>query len=252
MEVSNIGHGNYLEIYNKLTYPFFKKLETDKEKNKNKIIELCHVGKFLLHFNEKYSIRNIDEEPDFILKSSNELIGLEHCIIVDQKAKEKEGFIDNIFKKAEIEIQKDNSLPNFLANCYIHPYYKYKLKDKPKIILKIIEVIKEYVLNNNLIKNDIIERIWKMEHSQKSICPNLGAWWQKDISEDLIQKAVEKKEKLIPNYLRKDISKIWLLIVIGGSGESSYIMNESLNVNFETKFDRIYILEDVANILYRL
>jgi len=236
---------NYIILGEKIN-PFLENL-----KNKQKILELCHLGKFLIFFNE-LSILELSEKPDFILSDNNEKIGIEHQIIVNQKPKEKEGFYKNIFEKANDILKENTELPNFLANCYVKPYVNFKLNQKNYLIEIIVSVVKEYVLNNYLIENPLIESIFKTPHSQKSVNVNLGAWWENKITKEIIIDAVDKKEKKITEYKKKKTDKQWLLMVIGGTGESSYNMDEKIELVLETKFDKVFILEDLYNNLYQI
>ena len=74
------------------------------------------------------------------------------------------------------------------------------INEKDKLIEIIIRVVKEYIQNEKLIENPIIERISMTDHSEKSLGVNLGAWWVKDVTKELITKAVRKKELKISAY----------------------------------------------------
>lgn len=224
----------------------------DSRKNQQKILEICHVGKFLMFFENDFEISNVSEQPDFILSNGSELIGLEHQILLDNKSKEREGFFKNIFEIAELELKKDKSLPNFLANCYIMPYANFKLAEKEEIVATIVRVVKKYVLTDILEENRIIERIWKMPHSGINISENLGAWWQKYLTNEILSNAVKKKEKLILKYKENSIEKQWLLIVIGSIGDSSYLIDENIKYGIKTEFDKVFVLEDFNNNLYEI
>lgn len=222
-------------------------LNTDKQKT----LEICHAGKFLMFF-DNLKIHKVTEKPDFILINGNEKIGLEHQIIVETKSKEKEGFFENIFSQAEIELKDDKKLPNFLASCYIKPYINFKLNEKKYLIKIIKKVIEEYVLYENFIENPIIESISIQPHSQKNIYANMGAWWQKNITLEVLENSIKKKETKISSYKETGINIQWLLLVIGGSGDSSFEMDKDLKLEMKTKFDKIFVLEDLRNMLYEL
>lgn len=235
-----------------LTDSHLENLMTDQKKNQQKILEIAHVGKFLMFFDKKVQIENLSEKPDFILKSDLGKIGLEHQVVIHNKAKEREGFFENIFSIAESELQSDRELPNFLAACCITPYTNFKIKEKQKLVTIIKNVVKQYVLTDILIENPIIDRVWKMPHSGISITGNLGGWWDKDISAEVIQKAIEKKEKLISEYKKNGCETQWLLMVIGSTGESSYSMNRTMDIDLKTEFNKVFILEDFAANLYEI
>ena len=219
--------------------------------DKQKTLEICHTGKFLLFF-DNLKIDQVTEKPDFILFDGNNKIGLEHQIIVESKSKEREGFFQNIFELAEIELKEDKDLPNFLASCYIEPYANFKLIEKEYLIETVKKVIKEYVLNNNFIENPIIESIFLQPHSQKNIHANMGAWWQKNITIETIENSIKKKNSKIASYRAKGIKTQWLLLVIGSSGDSSFEMDKNLKLVMETEFDKVFVLEDLRNTLYEL
>lgn len=237
------------ESYDLLETLIGKHLESHTSKQKT--LEICHAGKFLLFF-ENLIISQVSEKPDFILFDGKEKIGLEHQIIVEPKSKEREGFFKNIFAQAETELQQDTELPNFLADCHIGYYTTYKLNQKEKLIEMVKNIIKEYVLNNNFIENPIIERISLQSHSQKNIHANMGAWWQKNIPKETLESAIIKKDTKVSSYRENGVQKQWLLLVIGSSGDSSFEMDKDLKLEIETKFDKIFVLEDFKNILYGL
>lgn len=224
----------------------------NKSKNRQKILEVCHIGKFLMLFGNNLIIDQLSEKPDFILSDGNERIGLEHQIIIDKETKEKEGFFENLFTLAENELNSDPEVPNFLANCFLHSNQNYKLNQKSQMISLIKTVVKEYILNDVLLENPIIERISKMPNSRKHISPNFGGWWQRKLTKKLIEDSIVKKEQKITTYKSCGIDKLWLLIVIGSLGESSFEVAENLEINISTEFDKIFILEDFNNKLYEL
>ena len=186
-----------VENYSDLISEFIDKLKVDYYKNEQKIIETCHVGKFLMFFENRYKIDKICEEPDFIISDGTTKVGLEHQILIDKKSKEKEGFFGNLIKQAEKELRKDKELPNFLANVYAHPFFNAKINEKQSLINEIVLLIKHFIKTGELLENEIIDRISSMKHSKISLSPNMGAWWQKNINGELIKNAVIKKEKRI-------------------------------------------------------
>ena len=240
------------KLFDNLIDSHLKILMPEKEKNSQKILELCHVGKFLMFFNNKIKIDKLYEKPDFILNGEFGEIGLEHQILIDNKPKEREGFFENIFSAAESELKKDSELPNFLVSCYLIPYVNFKINEKDNIIKIIVRVVKEYILTKKLIENPIIENISMTDHSEKSLNVNLGGWWVKDVTEELIIKAVRKKEKKLSSYRENSGKTQWLIIVIGSTGESSYNLYNPFEMNLETEFNKVFILEDFNNKLYEL
>lgn len=211
-----------VDNYSTLIERSLKELQSDTRKNRYKIIEVCHIGKFLMFFDNQYHIEKLFEEPDFIISSTSQRVGLEHQIIIDNKSKRKEGYFANLCKLAENELKKDKTLPNFLANIYAHPYFKGKINEKQKLVNEICYLVKQHIETGETPENDIIDRIFSMKHSRISLSANMGAWWQKEIDEELIINAIKKKEIKIGQYMKNITAPQWLLIVIGGVGDSSY------------------------------
>ncbi len=231
---------------------FLVELKNDSKKNEQKILELCQVGKFLMFFENDCIIEKLCEEPDFILKNKHTRIGLEHQQVIDQDSKAKEGFFENICAHAESKLRQDKDLPNFLANIYFEPHLSRKISDKNKYINEIYRIVKHYILNEVLLENDIIESIHSMNHSQINVNANLAAWWQKDINEEIIRNAIKKKDDKIESYISNTNLPQWLLLVIGGVGESSYIFENKFDLKIETRFEKVFLLEDFYNNLYEL
>lgn len=241
-----------VENYQSLITEFTDELNVESYKNEQKILELCHIGKFLMFFDNQYKIEKVSEEPDFIIFSDKNRIGLEHQILIDNKSKEKEGFFGNLVKLAEKELRKDKDLPNFLANIYVHPSFHGKINEKQELVNEISQIVKIHIQSGELVENEIIDRISSMKHSRISLCPNMGAWWQKEVNLKLIKNAIKKKENKIDNYLKNTNLQQWLLIVIGGVGKSSYRIENEFNLSIDTKFDKVYILEDFNTNLFEI
>ncbi|MDU1905157.1 MAG: hypothetical protein E6772_10275 [Dysgonomonas sp.] len=234
-----------------ITEIHFLELEKDEIKNHKKIVEISHVGKLLMNLDETSYIEKVCEVPDFLINYNGNTLGIEHQTLTDNTDRSYEGFFENIFRHAESELKKNNSLPNFLANCWLYPKIEYKLNEKNAFIKLVVEIITEFIKSGHLIYNNIIEEISLQPHSEINVCPNFGAWWQKYLTKDILQNAINEKEKRIDDY-RKSVKQIWLLIVIGGTKSSSYQISTHENYNIATTFDRIYLLEDVYNNLYQL
>lgn len=231
---------------------FINDLKKDETKNRKKIIEVCHVGKFLMLLDEEHWIERLHEEPDFIVKSHEFIVGLEHQIVVDPIAKEREGFFENVFSQAEQELKADNDFPNFFASCYVKSNVGYKLSDRKNLVGVIKKVVKLYVLTGNLLPNPLIDRIRVMPHSQKNVNAHFGAWWQKGITPEIISSAVAKKESKLQTYIQNSVKNQWLLLVIGSLNDSSYTIESEFNVDLTTKFDKVYLLEDFNARLFEL
>jgi polyhydroxyalkanoate synthesis regulator phasin len=227
-------------------------LDKSKKDDNQKILELCQIGKLLATYFNDFEITRVTEKPDFIISNGQEHYGLEHELILDTKAKSQEGFYENICKKVEASLENDPSVPNVLVNLYLKDNLCFKINDKNSLIEKLTELVKQFVLTGELEANEIVSHANKMKHSQKSVNANFGAYWQKTITKDLILEYVSKKENKISTYRQKTDLRQWLVLVIGGVGQSSFEVNELLNFDITSDFDKIFLYEDFDNKLYEL
>jgi hypothetical protein len=128
----------------------------------------------------------------------------------------------------------------------------FKTNDKTDLIIRLTELVKHFVLTGELSFNDIVNDAHKMKHSQKSVNPNFGAYWQKVITKDLILEHILKKESKVSVYRQNTGLPQWLVLVIGGVGKSSFEVNELLSIQLTTDFDKVFLFEDLYNKLYEL
>jgi hypothetical protein len=227
-------------------------LDRTKKNDKQKILELCQIGKLLATYYSDFDIVDVREKPDFLISNGQTTIGLEHELILDSKSKEKEGFYQNICEKVEARLNEDSDLPNFLVNLYLKENISLKIQDKNSITDKFSEIVKQIVLTGEMEENDFIERAIKMKHSGKSVNPNFGAYWQKSITENLILEFIAKKESKIDFYRQNSVPTQWLVLIIGSNRQSSFEVNSLFNVDIQTKFDKVFLYEDFDNKLYEL
>lgn len=229
-----------------------KVLDRYKKDDKQKILELCQIGKLIGTYFNEFKIVDVTEKPDFIISNGKQNIGLEHQLILDTKLKAEEGFYENICEKVETRLKEDSLLPNFLVNLYLKDNLTFKINEKDNLIEKLTELVKEFVLTGKLIPNDLVKNAYKMKHSQKKVNVNFGAYMQQQITKDLIFEYIAKKEKKYPSYRQNTGLSQWLVLVIGGSGKSSFEVNNLINIDIISDFDKIFLYEDFDNNLYEL
>jgi hypothetical protein len=249
---NNITFLDLIEKLSKKINHHLDGLDRSKKDDKQKILELCHIGKLLATYYNDFDIIEIREKPDFLISNGQTTIGLEHEVILDSKAKEKEGFYENICEKVEAKLKEESNLPNFLVNLYLKENISLKLKDKNFLIEKFSEIVRQFVLTGKLLENDFVERAIKMKHSGKSINPNFGAYWQKSITENQILEFIERKESKIDIYRRTSVPTQWLVLIIGSNGQSSLEVNTLFKVDIKSKFNKVFLYEDFDNKLYEL
>ena len=227
-------------------------LDKTKKEDKQKILELCQIGKLLATYFNDFEITRVTEKPDFVISNGQTQFGLEHELILDTKSKSEEGFYENICEKVEGNLTNDPSIPNCLVNLYLKENLSYKINDKNNLIAQLTEIVKQFILTGELCENDIVGDANKMKHSQKSVNANFGAYWQKTITKELILEYIERKEKKLASYRQNTALPQWLVLIIGGIGESSFEINETLIMDIKTDFDKIFLYEDFGNKLYEL
>lgn len=243
----------YSDRMGKLINAHLENLSPSDKDYKKKSIELCHIGKFLTILNENFIILSVGEQPDCIISNSNERVGLEHCIIVENGYKKQEGTSQNIFEKAEHAFRKQFPVLKFLANIWINSdKFVVRKSEYPRIIEEIVTVIHTYYVTGELINNQFINRISISFHTDIIFIPYSGAWIQKYLPEEELKRTIVEKEKLLPIYLSKNnLKKQWLLIVIGGASQSSYRIRNNVN-KLNSLFDRVYLMEDFASKIFRI
>lgn len=228
-------------------------LDERRKHDKQKILELCQVGKLLCSYFDEFDIVKVSERPDFLISDGQVNIGLEHQLILDPKAKSKEGFYSNIFDKVENNLKLDDTLPNILLNLTIKEEADLTINNKLQITNQLTHILKTFVRTGQLIENSYIESARSMRHSRKSVNANYGAYWQKKIDKDLILKYIRKKDAKIESYAKNTGPIQWLVLVIGGLGESSYeAVDGELEFEIETRFEKVFLYEDFRNRLYEL
>tara|TARA_R110002012_G_scaffold309637_1_gene516789 strand:- start:94 stop:861 length:768 start_codon:yes stop_codon:yes gene_type:complete len=227
-------------------------LDRFNQSENQKILELCQVGKFLCTYFPDFNISESREQPDFMITDGSINIGLEHQSIFVDEILQRTGFFNNIALLAEREFEMESEMPNFLVNCYIKKDISFSNKDKNKILKIFIDVIREFVLNDIVIENNLFDDLMKMPHSQKSINVNFGAYMVPTLDENRLLAAIEKKENKVEKYISNTNCKQWLLLLIGGVGEHSYYVRNDIKLNFETTFEKVFLMEDFDNRLYEL
>ncbi|PKH51230.1 hypothetical protein CXF68_11300 [Tenacibaculum sp. Bg11-29] len=233
---------------------YLEGLNSQNKGDKQKQLELCQVGKMLVTYFPEFKIKEMREVPDFIISNNELTVGLEHEVVSNFELRRKHGFFENLFRLAERDLLKSNDTPNLLLNCFLYQDLEFPAESKAELIENIKEVLNHYFKYNEIIDNGLIKDIFKQPHNTLSLAPNFGAHMVSDITEGIIQEAINKKEKKIENYRRKTELPQWLLIVAGGVSEYSYDIEEYFLKDFRIKstFDKVLLMSDFKNKLYEL
>ncbi|MCK5277828.1 MAG: hypothetical protein KAK04_04805 [Cyclobacteriaceae bacterium] len=218
-------------------------------------LETCHVAKFICQLDDSIVIVRKSEQPDFIIKYHNRIIGLEHEILVKEESKQKEGSFKDLVKSLQSEYREVHPDKKLLLTIYPSPNLKFRKVDKPRISKEIMILIENFITHDILPENDYIDKLTTQSHSRLDFSCNLGAWWQRNLVSETLDDAIQKKEKKVSTYRENSrTSEQWLLIVIGNVGDSSYEIEsiESIRNIEGTNFDKVYLLEDFQANLYEV
>jgi hypothetical protein len=233
-----------------LINPFYDQLKSlNTKESKKKIYELIDLGKFLVYSNFAKDVKIIEcgEQPDFLIKYRDNVIGIEHTSIYDDEIVAEIRSIKKIIKKCQAKISNERSDVTGVYNLIVFPKkFMAELKVSER---RTIEKINNYIIatrsNSVIEKPDIISDIIHTESSTLELV--LGEkYWLKNLTTESISKTVFKKEVKIDTYKKlKNIKECWLLIVFGGASSDS-----SFNIELEnlprhlTPFDKIFIFDN--------
>jgi hypothetical protein len=239
----------YMSNFKRITDIFLGKLQGCTSVDDQKIKEITHVGKLLMHFGLQANIEEVREKPDFIISIDNQRIGLEHTELLNENHKQSEGTIEAIIKESEKLLLEEPNLPTQLITIHLNQFISMKTNDKKELIHEIIDIVKLYIASGSVIENQIID---SMAHDRFALNVNQGGWWQGYVTKELLEKAISKKESKIANYIVNSGLSQWLLVVIGGKYQSSYVFKQQFDFKLKTNFEKVYILEDLYTKLYEI
>jgi hypothetical protein len=238
-----------LEI-KKIINPFYEELKSQNTKESNKkVYELIDLGKFIYYSAQENEIEIVEcgEQPDFIIKFQNELIGIEHTGIYDDDVVAEIKTLKKIIGRCQEKLNNERTEITGLFNIIVIPS---KLKGQlPLKETEVIQNICDYIIskqeNTEIKKPDFIADVLRTQHPIIEL--TLGEdYWLAELTPEAIAKTISKKENKIDTYKSlKGLSKCWLLVVIdGASSASSFnIQLDSLPMHL-TPFDKIYIFDN--------
>ncbi len=235
-----------------------EKIENVEAENytSSKNIELWHVGKFLYH-EKDYSIKAVYESPDFILEGNGKTVGLEVSVMVEKAKKQMESFKQSLVKAAVEIFNKRYNTEAFYANVYLkEENYRFTKLQVPQVASKIADDIYSFYCDETTDPETtaFVEDVTRCPAQFLDFDYNPGAYMVQVLTMEHLYEIISKKEKLIDSYRKSECDEYWLLIVTdNGSCESFFVEEELLNtLNINCDFQRIYVMEDFKNNLYRL
>lgn len=239
------------EEVKKFIQPIYDNLQDTKD-DKKKRHELIDLGSFVINSKLELSILEATEEPDFIVKHNDIVVGIENQqLIFNKSLKKDEGTLNSFINKAEKTLKNEYNIDSGIFRISF-------IKDQKQNIYKSpLDFINEII---NLVLKKTIETkfIKELRHSpskQLSIYSETG---NKELFEVPLQYIIDwKKDKEIklPKYRLKGCNEYWLLLTITSTDESgSYhqFCDEFFNKKIPSKFDRIFIQDFYNRIVYEL
>jgi hypothetical protein len=232
------------EELGKIIYPLLEKFEL----NKQEILEVCQIGKFTYKIDS--DIRIVDKpqppNPDFIIKLNDNLIGLEHTQILTGDA-QRYFRVKTLLDYAEQKFKQ--KYPNINVHATIsvqNDEWNYSQKDKPKLAEQIADSVQWTRLEKDFKLPDKITNIKTTRHSQVSFSYKEKNWQAEYLTRERLKSEIEKKESKILGYKtsEKQLTELWLVLLIGSLSSVSYELNESENYEMESEFDRVYLMAD--------
>lgn len=241
------------EAKNKEIKAIIQNYELCVSNNSQKRNELFQLGKFLycLKSNEIEIVNVNSESPDFILKVESKLVGLEIIEIKNERIVKPKTTQELLDKAKNRFKQLYPDLKLFAMFSFDNEEISFNRKNEANIIEQICEAVHSCYLGKKTYP-DFITKIEIL--SFKNLCfSNLWIGYVNELDSDTIMNRVEKKEKLIENYKQNsNTNEQWLLMVIQKGAPNSYDFEFITEIDYKSKFDRIYLLEEIEPELKRL
>lgn len=224
--------------------------------NKQEVLEVCQIGKFAYKIDSEIKIVDKPQppNPDFIIELDNKFIGLEHTQILTNDAK-RYFRVKTLLDYAE-QIFKQK-YPNINVHATIsvkNDEWNYSQKEKPKLAEQIADYVQLTRLETGFDLPENITKISTTSHSQVSFSYIEKKWQAEYLKKERLKTEIEKKETKIPKYNtgEKQLTELWLVLLLGSLSSVSYKLNESENYQMESKFDRVYLMADFNSKILRV
>ncbi|MFC5271314.1 hypothetical protein [Adhaeribacter terreus] len=230
---------------------------------------------FFKRFSDLYFRNSITETikaeaPDFLVKTKDNLVGVEVRQICIEKATnekyslvEKYSFENQIIEKTQQIFNSRNNIPLNIRFDFVN---EFKLsKDQISIpAIKFCSIIEEHTKNKSLnehfnfsIEEDLPKELNKISgyffpEINESVWYSGKSMFLPNLSQEQIKTAIIDKEKKAPSY-RKQADDLILLLVEGIPPYSWFDKIEKVNFeNFTSCFDKIFIIRNLSNELVQI
>jgi hypothetical protein len=233
----------------------------------------------LKYFSKKYSdfpkgklVKT--ESPDFILKiNPRKSIGIELTKLAQSKFLNQEftphqieSLEKDIVKKAKMIYESKHNL-KFYLNVFFPGNLKISKNNSSKLANDIAQLIHNKTFEKdsgsyysiNIEKSELpeyIDSILIIYHPEVkgSIWNNAGGYSVPELSKELLEHRINKKEEKLNLYQKRKINKFWLVITADTFERSTSfnIHNKIDNWTFDSKFDKIFLFELFGRKIYEL
>ncbi|APA92995.1 MULTISPECIES: hypothetical protein [Myroides] len=222
--------------------------ENEFVNSKGKKFEYFHLVKAITKLDNVGIVKSI-EEPDFILRQNDKNFGIEIVTLVDPQKAKRSGFIQNVLNLICRDISNDY-LQKYVLSVYFFDDIKIVKKN---MFEECKQVIKHYLEYSILKENNYIKKIVNGgRNSIMNLCFNPGGYMSLELTEDILNSFVYKKNCKIDQY-KENLkgNECWLLLV-ANKKEYYYDLFDDLPPNLTIKydFDKVLLLHDFNNDLF--
>lgn len=221
---------------NQIVAPFWDDSMTDKNK-----LELSHLAKFILCYDESIEIVEQRESPDFIVQYQGGRLGLEieRLFNPDHVAAIKSR--EAIFKKAAIEFERRYPGEKVAANLWAVENYQFSGKE----IGEIADFVHQVIAGDGPAAPPYLSQYFLSPHSGVNFSYNEGSYTQIEMPATSLDEAISKKEAKLPSYLENTgLDRQWLLLISAGIGSDAFDLEDYEPKEYESGYEHIYLLQD--------
>ena len=259
---------NWMQV-SELIAPYEIFLKGQANTSVDKFEELTDIGRFIVAWPDQLQLIVPDEllkYPDFIVRSSERTIGIEHTRLINPTIKAAFNSAKQVITEAEVILKNRNLDYKRTVNIFINfskpvldgnNFYNKKFTRGKKKRISI--VIAGYI--EGLLSGQVLEKPTFLEHvvitsSQDSRIDLILAeeYIAKEGFLELLNERIEAKEAKFHNYISAaEFDSCWLLIIIDGvSSFSGFDLEELKEIHTSNKFEKIILFETFSSKIFIL
>jgi hypothetical protein len=232
----------WLEAIQKSDYPPARKDQ--------KMKEIVDLGKFIFSFDQNIEIIDGDsEKPDFIVRSGEQLIGIEFSDLVIQPVeKQSEGAVKKLLKEVE-EFLKT-------SGTQYHGLYTIVLSDAWRLSRENLAILRDDVIQmiiGSKTQSDLIAQVRKQLYGDVHVF-SARAYMTGPLTRQVVEDRIKDKNSKLVEY-SKSVQETWLVFTISGvkaSDNPSFVEQDVFTPPFYTDFKKVFILNFFRSKIYAL